>query len=209
MTISTILTDPKQLLNPFGTSPCKINDTILDVVVSEGVEFSWSTSEYKLQSGGTSADVRIKDRIRLNLDCVFVDKTYGIGDLISAGLTGEGFAPETWRDKYRALKELADAEDIVTVTIGLDVFSSMVIRNVGIIRDEQRAGYLSFSLALEEIQTVDTDFEEVDTSLMPKDEDPEKTKKDEKKKKKLTKKKSETKKADEPERASTLYGMAY
>lgn len=208
--ISTILTDPKQLLKQFGASPCKISDMILDVVVSEGIDFSWTTTDYKTQSGYTPSDVRRKDRVKLNLECVFVDKTYGISDVIAAELTGEGYAPETWRDKYKALKELCDSEDIVTVVLGVDTFSNMAIKNVGIIRDKDRAGYLSFSIALEELPIVDIDFEEVDNSLMPKDSQENETKKEKKKKaKKPDKKKSQPKQASESERGSTLYGMTY
>ena len=189
------------------TSPCKISEMVLDVVTSEGVEIGWETSEYKLQSGFTASCVRIKSRVRLNLECVFVDNKLGLTELFS---TAAGGLLTTWREKYEALKDLANTEDIVTVTLGLDVFPNMTVKNVGIIRDEKRAGYLSFSLALEEMPVVDIDFESVDNSLMPKDGEPEETKKaDDKKKKKPDKGKSEPKKAAEPERASTLYGMAY
>lgn len=214
MTISSNLNDPRQLLNPFGTSPCKIGDMILDVVVVESPEFSWTATQYKTQSGYTASDVRIKNPDRLTLECVFVDKHYGAKDLISAGLTGSGFAPETWRDKYKNLKELVDSDDIVTVTIGLDVFPGMAVVGVGIVRDEQRAGYLAFTLTLEEVRVVDVDFDEVDTSLMPPlddDGEDDATKKRESKKraKKPDKKKSEPKKSDEPKRQSLLYGMTY
>jgi hypothetical protein len=207
--ISNVLKDPKQLLKALGASPCKINDLVLDVVVSEGVEISWTANQYKLQSGFSSSSARIKDRVRLNLDCVFVDKSYGVIDLISAGLNGTGFAPETWRDKYDALKMLADTEDIVTVVIGLDTFPNMAIKNIGIVRDEKRAGYLSFSLSIEEMPVVDIDFEMVDNSLMPKDgqSDKEKNKANDKKKKKASTKKQEPKKTDEPRRQSTLHAM--
>lgn len=208
--ISTILTDPKQLLKQFGTSPCKINDLVLDVVVSEGIDFAWTTADYKTQSGYTPSDVRRKDRVKLNLECVFVDKTYGVSDVIQSELTGSGYSPETFRDKYKSLKELADSEDIVTVVLGLDTFSNMSIKNIGIIRDKDRAGYLSFSMSLEEIPIVDIDFDEVDTSLMPKDGQETETKKEQKKKaKKADKKKSQPKQASESERGSTLYGIAY
>jgi len=213
--ISTILTDPKQLLKQLGSSPCKIGDLVLDVVVSENVDFDWTTTDYKTQSGFTPSDIRRKNRIKLNLECVFVDKTYGIFDVISAELNGSGYAPETWRDKYKALKELADSKDIVTVVIGLDSFPNMAIKNIGIVRDKERSGYLSFTVSLEEIPIVDIDFDDIDTSLMPKDgeEDKEdkdaKKKKEKKKAKKADKKNSQPKSSSEDERASILYGKAY
>lgn len=210
MAISSIIRNPKQLLDQLGASPAKINDMILDVVVKEAPTWSWTTSQYKTQSGFVSSDVRIKNPDRLVIDCVFVDKQYGAKDIAAAGLTGEGFAPETWRDKYKTFKDLVHAEDIVTVTIGLDTYSSMQVKQVDIIRDSSRAGYLGFTVTLEELRVIDTDFDEVDTSLMPGHGEDEQTKpKKSVKKKRPDKKRSEPKKATEPQKESTLYSLVY
>jgi len=165
--ISSATKDPQQLLRMLGAVPSKIGDLILDVVVRESIDWNWTVTKYKVEAGYNASDLRIKDPMRLVLDVVFVDKQYGVTDIIANTLSREGLAPATWRDKYKLLKETCDIEDPQTVTIGLDSFESMNISHVGIIRDRKKAGYLSCTITLEHTRIIETEFKEIDTSLMP------------------------------------------
>lgn len=184
--------DPKQFKNIIPV-PVKFGEMIFDVAKKEGINWSWTSTKYKMQSGTSSTDMRVKDPDVITLDVVLIDKHYGVKETLANTLTGEGLAPQTWRDKYQQLKELVSDNDPKTLAIGLDTFESMNVVRVSINRDKTTSGYLPFSVTFEKFRIIDTEFRDVDTSLMPDyDETEEDT--DKKEKRKPAKKKSPTKK---------------
>lgn len=198
--------DPKQFKN-IRPIPVKFGEMTFDVAKKEGVNWSWTSTKYKMQSGTSSTDMRVKDPDVITLDIVLIDKHYGVKETLANTLTGEGLAPQTWRDKYQQLKELVNDNDPKTLAIGLDTFESMNVVRVSINRDKTTSGYLPFSVTFEKFHIIDTEFRDVDTSLMPGyGETEEDTNK--KEKRKPAKKKSPTKKEPtQQQEESILYSL--
>ena len=169
--ISTAISDPQQFLRKLGASPAMIGDLVLDVVVREAPNHTWNVTEHKTESGSAVSDFRIKNPDVLVLDVVFVNKQYGVRDVIANTLSGEGLVPTTWRDKYEELKEVWANDEPVTVVTGLDSYANMVVQNVAPVRQASTAGSLVFTVTLREVKIVNTEVSDVDTALMPSQEE--------------------------------------
>jgi len=194
--------DPQQLLADLGAKPSSFGDLDFDVVLREAPDMTWDVTDYKVEAGYSASDLRVQRPVRVTLDVVFVNKSYGVIDLIANTLTGEGLAPQTWRDKYDALKQAVSIDEPQPLVIGLDSYSDMVVDHVGIVREAKTAGYLMFSVSFKKIIIVDTEFVNIDTSLMPKDA--EETAPIKKKKKKPPKSTKPAKKEATPQQKKSI-----
>lgn len=205
--ISSAIRDPQQLKTNLGISLAKIGDVTLDVIIRETPQHTWTVTSHKTEEGYEINDLRIREPITLVLDVVMVDKQYGVKDLISNGITGEGYSPETWRDKYGAIKELWQANEPVTVVTGLDSYDNMVIQNLSPLREASNAGSFMFSITLKEVRIVDSEFVDVDNSLMPQQEETSEQKTVKKKKGKKKPSKTKPSKPTEKQNSSVLYNL--
>ena len=111
--IASAVSDPQQLLNQLGFIPAKIGSISIDLIVREAPVYEWELTKHPVQKGLPATSMRRSLPGRLVLDCIQADKQYGLKDIASNLFTGQGLAPETWRDKFEAFKELMRDEEIL------------------------------------------------------------------------------------------------
>jgi len=207
--IASTIRDPSQLLNQYGFIPAKIDNLSVDVMIVESPVHEWEPTRHPTTSGASVTDLRVDMPLRLSVTCFMGDKQYDIRSIVSNVITGEGLMPETWRDKYEAMRELWGKGEPIRVQTGLDVYDDMLIVNVSPIRNVETAGGFMFDIAFEQVTIISTSFFDIDTSLLPQGDEPSEDKKatDKKTSKKKNRKRTQTKEASQEEETSLAYDL--
>jgi hypothetical protein len=165
--IAASVKDPQQLLQKMGLKKGKIGKQVIDLILSSEPTYSWDVTKRALEAGYDAADLRRKKPVSLVLECIFVDKQYDVTSIATNLMSGQGLAPETWRDKYKAVKELIMVDEPLTVSDGLDTYKNMVVVEFTPHRDSSKGGALFCTIRLESVTIVKTSFADVNPSQVP------------------------------------------
>jgi len=166
-----LIKDPVALARFFGFVPVIIGDIIVDVLVSETPVYDYDITEHPVEAGLDVTDNRVERPASLILECILTDialSPQAIAGAVASGILAGGFPPLSWQDKYSALLDLADKNDIVDVFTPLNVYSSMMITSVRPNQTKDTAKALFFTIELREIRTVASEINVVDPSQIPK-----------------------------------------
>jgi len=166
-----LIKDPVALARFFGFVPVIVGDIIVDVLVSETPVYDYDITEHPVEAGLDVTDNRVERPASLILECILTDialSPQAIAGAVASGVLAGGFPPLSWQDKYSALLDLADKNDIVDVFTPLNVYSSMMITSVRPNQTKDTANALFFTIELREIRTVASEINVVDPSQIPK-----------------------------------------
>jgi len=162
-----LIKNPSELAKFFGFAPILIGDLIVDVLVTETPSYDYEITEHPVEAGLDITDNRNRKPVGLVLECILADTSFDAKSIISSVISGN-LALQMWQDKYKALLELAEKNQIIDVYTPLNVYSSMMIVSVRPSQNKDTANAMFCTVELREIRTVSSEVNFIDSTQIPK-----------------------------------------
>jgi len=184
---------PNLIKNPKEINPIPklglIGDIRIDVLKAEDVTVDYDFSDRPVESGFDITDARIKKPTVIRVEGILSDTQLTPTALAGRFIDGQGFELETWQEKKDLLLQTADQEDVISFTLPLGYYPSMLIKSIRIEQRDDRTSAAFFILEAREVRRVSSEVTSVDPSQVPKELKDKETDSQKKAKKKSDRKK--------------------
>jgi hypothetical protein len=167
---ANLIKNPAALAKFFGFSPIILGNIVVDVLVSETPVYDYQVTEHPVEAGLDITDNRVKLPTGLILECIFTDIPFdprAIAAATQAAIQLQSFPLLTWQDKYTALLDLAEKNDIITVYTPLNAYFNMMITSLRMSQNKDTANAAFLTVEMREIRTVASEINIIDSSQLP------------------------------------------
>lgn len=138
-----------------------IGDLNLDATITESHEMSAEVTEFPIEEGSNISDNRRKNQRRLTLDGVVASAPTSL-----LQLTGPD-APLSVPEGFKALEELHEADELITVVTKLRTYENMLINSITVPRSNENGEAVFFSIEFTQAILVTTQRVKVTKAAEP------------------------------------------
>lgn len=125
----------------------------VDVAISETHRRRWDVTREPIETGSQISDNRVKLPEELEMEGVVSDRPTNLFDLITQPLSAQ--------DRYLALLDLANENEVFDVVTGLQVYENMTFTAFEVQRNETTGEIVRFRASLQEIRFADAQVTKV------------------------------------------------
>jgi predicted transcriptional regulator len=161
--ISQVIKDPSSIVDLLFGVDVLIGDIQVDVLLEERVTFSWSITSKTVESGLPISDSRKRNPTVLVLEILQMDDE---PELSPAGVTSLLDGIQTWQDKWDRLKELANADTVLTVVTPLGTLPDLAIKTLAPNQTKDKMTGLWCRVEFQEMRVVSTETSNVDPAIV-------------------------------------------
>lgn len=187
-----IKTDGRVAITPQEDGSVK--PLVIDATIEENHLLAARVTEFPIEDGSSISDHVIQSPFKLTMNCVISDdpintsellestalglssSVFGSKAIIAAGIASKIGGDLLAKNRSKISKTAKETLEgfkkeaiLLTVSTSLEVYSNMLIENIGIPRTVRNSSSLSFSIVLKQVDIVSKEFVTVDLSKLASD----------------------------------------
>jgi hypothetical protein len=164
---------PNLIKNPSEINPLPklglLGSLRIDVLKAEELNVEYDISDRPVESGFDVSDARVRRPIWIRVEGILTDTQLTPTAIAGRFVDNDGFELETWDEKKSALVQIADADELISITLPLGFYPNMQIRSLKVEQNTDRTGAAFFTLIARELRIVSSEITSVDPSQIPKE----------------------------------------
>jgi hypothetical protein len=165
--LATAINDPSTLLQGVVPKPIIIDDLHLTVLIDEGQDRSWESSDYALGGRHPVSGGRTKAPRILNIQGLLTSTSIGLGSIVTSLVNTGKFKYQTWQDMRDRLRAIADSNKPFTVVLDTETIPNMEFTNLSEGRNKDTGSAYFFTAQLKTKRIVSSAVSEIDPSQIP------------------------------------------